>query len=58
MTELSPLGTLCTLKNKHLSLPADAQMKLRMKQGRCIFGIDMKIVDDQGKELPHDVHLN
>ena len=54
MTELSPLGTLCTLKNKHLSLPEDAQMKLRMKQGRCIFGIDMKIVDEQGKELPHD----
>ncbi|MEY3626508.1 MAG: hypothetical protein RL163_1007, partial [Pseudomonadota bacterium] len=54
MTELSPLGTVCTLKNKHLSLPADAQMKLRMKQGRCIFGIDMKIVDAEGSELPHD----
>ena len=54
MTELSPLGTLCTLKNKHLDLPEEAQMKLRMKQGRCIFGIDMKIVDDQGRELPHD----
>jgi fatty-acyl-CoA synthase len=54
MTEMSPLGTLCTLKNKHLSLPADAQMKIRMKQGRAIFGIDMKIVDDAGKELPHD----
>jgi acyl-CoA synthetase (AMP-forming)/AMP-acid ligase II len=54
MTELSPLGTVCTLKNKHLSLPADAQMKLRMKQGRCIYGIDMKIVDDAGNTLPHD----
>ncbi|MBD8051029.1 3-(methylthio)propionyl-CoA ligase [Limnohabitans radicicola] len=54
MTELSPLGTLCTLKNKHLSLPEEAQMQLRMKQGRCIFGIDMKIVDAQGKALPHD----
>jgi len=54
MTELSPLGTLCTLKNKHLDLPEAAQMKLRMKQGRCIFGIDMKIVDDQGRDLPHD----
>jgi acyl-CoA synthetase (AMP-forming)/AMP-acid ligase II len=54
MTELSPLGTLCTLKNKHLDLPEEAQMKLRMKQGRCIFGIDMKIVDEQGRELPHD----
>jgi 3-(methylthio)propionyl---CoA ligase len=54
MTELSPLGTLCTLKNKHKSLPAEEQMKLRMKQGRCIFGIDMKIVNEQGEELPHD----
>jgi 3-(methylthio)propionyl---CoA ligase len=54
MTELSPLGTVCTLKNKHLALPAEKQMKLRMKQGRCIFGIDMKIVDAQGKALPHD----
>jgi fatty-acyl-CoA synthase len=54
MTELSPLGTICTLKNKHLSLPADAQMRLRMKQGRCIFGIDMKIVDANGQALPHD----
>ena len=54
MTEMSPLGTLCTLKNKHLNLPADAQMKIRLKQGRAIFGVDMKIVDDNGKELAHD----
>ena len=54
MTELSPLGTLCTLKNKHLNLPAEEQMKIRLKQGRAIFGIDMKIVDDAGNEQPHD----
>jgi fatty-acyl-CoA synthase len=54
MTEMSPLGTLCTLKNKHLSLPAEAQMKLRLKQGRAIFGVDMKIVNDAGQALPHD----
>ena len=54
MTELSPLGTVCTLKNKHLKLPAQEQMKIRMKQGRCIFGIEMKIVDSEGKDLPHD----
>jgi fatty-acyl-CoA synthase len=54
MTELSPLGTLCTLKNKHLALPAEEQMKIRLKQGRAIYGIDFKIVDDQGKEQPHD----
>jgi fatty-acyl-CoA synthase len=54
MTELSPLGTLCTLKNKHLSLPEEEQMKIRLKQGRAIFGIDMKIVDADGRELPWD----
>jgi acyl-CoA synthetase (AMP-forming)/AMP-acid ligase II len=54
MTEMSPLGTLCTLKNKHLSLPADAQLQIRMKQGRAIFGVDMKIVDGEGNELPWD----
>ena len=54
MTEMSPLGTLCTLKNKHLSLPAEAQMKLRLKQGRAIFGVDMKIVNEAGEALPHD----
>ena len=46
MTEMSPLGTLCTLKNKHLSLPADEQMKIRLKQGRAIFGVEMEIVGD------------
>ena len=54
MTEMSPLGTLCTLKNKHLSLPADEQMKLRLKQGRAIYGVDMKIIGEDGKELPWD----
>ena len=54
MTEMSPLGTLCTLKNKHLTMPADAQDVIRQKQGRAIFGVDMKIVDGNGAELPWD----
>jgi len=54
MTELSPLGTLSTLKNKHLSLSDEDKMKIRMKQGRAIFGLDFKIVDDNGKEQDHD----
>ena len=54
MTEMSPLGTLCTLKNKHLDMPEEAQMKLRLKQGRCVFGVDMKIVNEAGQVLPHD----
>ena len=54
MTEMSPLGTLCTLKNKHLSLPKDEQMKIVQKQGRAIYGVDMKIVGGDGEELPWD----
>ncbi len=54
MTEMSPLGTLCTLKNKHLSLSKDDQMKIRLKQGRAIYGMDMKIVGEDGKEIVWD----
>ena len=54
MTEMSPLGTVCTLKNAHLSLSADEKMKVRLKQGRAVFGVDMKIVDPDGAELPWD----
>ena len=54
MTEMSPLGTLCKLHNKHLAMPNEAQSKLLEKQGHGIFGVDMKIVDDAGKELPWD----
>ncbi len=54
MTEMSPVGTVCTLKNKHLTLPAPGQMKIRLKQGRTVPGVDMKIVDDAGQELPWD----
>ena len=54
MTELSPLGTLSRLQGKHLALPAEQQQKILEKQGHVIYGIDMKIVDDQDKELPWD----
>ena len=54
MTEMSPLGTLCTLKNKHDALSDAQRMKIRLKQGRAIYGVDMKIVDEAGKELPWD----
>jgi len=54
MTEMSPLGTLCTLKNKHLAMAPDEQMKIRLKQGRAIYAVDMKIVSAAGEELPWD----
>jgi len=54
MTEMSPLGTACTLKSKHIGLSDDERMAVQAKQGRAVFGVDMKIVDDDGKELPRD----
>jgi acyl-CoA synthetase (AMP-forming)/AMP-acid ligase II len=54
MTEMSPLGTTCTLQMKHMSLPDDKQQAILETQGHAIFGVDMKIVDDEGKELPWD----
>jgi acyl-CoA synthetase (AMP-forming)/AMP-acid ligase II len=54
MTEMSPLGTVCNLKLKQLELPIDAQLAIMAKQGRALYGVEMKIVDPQGKELPWD----
>jgi len=54
MTEMSPLGTSCTLTGKHVHLSEDEKQARLEKQGRAIFGVDMKIVDDDGKELPWD----
>lgn len=54
MTEMSPLGTLGKLKNKHLKLPQQEQFKVLQKQGRAVFGVDMKIVNEKGEELPWD----
>ena len=54
MTEMSPLGTAGTLLTKHMSLPEEAQQALLEKQGHVIYGVDMKIVDDAGEELPWD----
>lgn len=54
MTELSPIGTVGKLKGKHANLEPIQRRALQAKQGRSPFGIDMKIMDDKGKELPHD----
>ena len=54
MTETSPLGTVSTLKPQQMALPPEAQFALLTKQGRPLFGIDMKIVDDAGQALPHN----
>jgi acyl-CoA synthetase (AMP-forming)/AMP-acid ligase II len=54
MTEMSPLGTVCTLKNKHMEMSSEDKMKVRLKQGRGLYGVDMKIVNGNGDELPWD----
>ena len=54
MTETSPLGTVGTLKNKHLKLPKEQQLAIRLKQGRAVFAVDMKIVGDDGQDQPWD----
>jgi len=54
MTEMSPLGTVCTFKAKHAKMDKEARYALQAKQGRAIFGVDMKIVNEDGKDLPWD----
>ncbi len=54
MTEMSPLGTVCKLKLHQTTLPMDQQLDIMAKQGRAVFGVEMKIVDPDGAELPWD----
>jgi acyl-CoA synthetase (AMP-forming)/AMP-acid ligase II len=54
MTELSPIGTACRLKPFMESFSYEQQVDVRLKQGTPLFGVAMKIVDDDGEELPRD----
>ena len=54
MTEMSPLGTVNTFKARHGDWDSERRLTLQNKQGRPIYGVDMRIVDDAGKELPWD----
>jgi fatty-acyl-CoA synthase len=54
MTEMSPLGTVCHLKNRQLEQGGEAQLAVMAKQGRAVYGVEMRIVDPAGKELPWD----
>ena len=54
MTEMSPLGSLCTMKPEHAALTGEAKLDVQMKQGHPPFGVEMKITDDHGKALPWD----
>ena len=54
MTEMSPLGTVGTLKPGMAELPYEKQLDYKCKQGHPLFGVEMKIVDDENRELPRD----
>ncbi len=54
MTEMSPLGTICNPKKKHLGHSFEEKLDLSQKQGRPPYGVDMKIIDEAGKALPWD----
>jgi len=54
MTETSPLGTV-SVPNASVAAKSDAeQMAFKLKQGRLLCGLEMKLVDDAGDRLPHD----
>ena len=54
MTEMSPLGTVCNLLPKHRDFTLAQRLDLQAKQGRAVYGVEMKIIDGAGKELPRD----
>jgi len=54
MTEMSPLGTLGSLKPEYASLTGEARLDIQDKQGHSPFGVEMKITDDDGRPLPRD----
>jgi len=54
MTELSPLGTVCSPKRGMEGWTKDQRIELQKLQGRPVFDIEMKIVNDEGVSLPHD----
>ncbi|KPA21778.1 Long-chain-fatty-acid--CoA ligase [Shimia sp. SK013] len=54
MTEMSPIGTQGNLPDHLNDKPMAERIAIKSKQGRRVFGVDLKIVDEDGKRLPHD----
>jgi acyl-CoA synthetase (AMP-forming)/AMP-acid ligase II len=54
MTEMSPVGTIGSFKSGMEDLPWAEQLKVKSKQGRAMYSVEMKITDDNGADLPHD----
>jgi len=54
MTETSPLGSMNQLLQKHTALSPEERAAVRLGQGRAPWGVELRIVDDEGKLLPDD----
>ncbi len=54
MTEMSPVGTVATPKSKHMRMSDEVRFNIQTTQGRAVYGVDMKIVGENGEELPWD----
>ncbi len=54
MTETSPLATVSIPDREIAALPAEEQVRFKLKQGRLLAGLDLKLTDDAGRRLPHD----
>jgi len=54
MTEMSPVGSICSLDARGAALPLEERRRLQLKQGRPPWGVEMRIVDEQGRPLPRD----
>jgi fatty-acyl-CoA synthase len=54
MTEMSPLGSLATMKPEYGDLTGDALLDIKQTQGYAPFGVEMKVTNDENKELPWD----
>jgi fatty-acyl-CoA synthase len=54
MTEMGPVGSVSTLSPRKESEPIDVCLELKTKQGRPLYGVEMRIVDEAGAPLPHD----
>ena len=54
MTEMSPLGTTNVPTPEMKNMSKDEKYAIQLKQGRPIYGVELKVVDDQGNELPKD----
>jgi acyl-CoA synthetase (AMP-forming)/AMP-acid ligase II len=54
MTEMSPVGAVCSTTPAIRKLPAEPRHRIKLKQGHALWGVDFKVVDDQGRRLPCD----